>query len=152
MVTHWGGMTTIVAGQPAAGSDPPRQITTRNVVMALLGAGALVLVPTYDGPFSTVVAAYGGNVAVSFALYFAALGASASYRRPRLLAATLVLIAVELFEATDGFGVMANTFDAMDYAANAVGICLAVVVDVVTTPLLAERNANATDGRGSGSR
>jgi hypothetical protein len=102
--------------------------------MALLGAAVLVLVPAYDGPFVDVIGAYGGNVAVSFALYFAALGACARFRRPRLLAASATLLAVELFEATDGFGVMANTFDPMDLVANAAGVGLAVIVDVVTTP------------------
>jgi len=75
-------------------------------------------------------------MAVSFALYFAALSATARQRRPRLLAAVLTLLAVELFEATDGFGVMANTFDPVDFVANAVGVSLAVLVDVVTNPFL----------------
>jgi hypothetical protein len=109
-------------------------MTIRNVVMALLGAAVLVLVPAYDGPAAEVVGAYGGNVAVSFALYFAALGASARFRWPRLIAASATLLTVELFEATDGFGVMANTFDPVDFVANAAGVGLAVLVDVVTTP------------------
>ena len=121
----------------------------RNVAMALLGAVVLVLVPAYDGPFAEVLGAYGGNVAVSFALYFAALNASARYRRPRLLAASATLLAVELFEATDGFGVMANTFDPIDFVANAAGVGLAVVVDVVTTPLLRRHRGQAPDGHGS---
>jgi len=104
--------------------------------MALLGGAVLVLVPAYDGPLAELLGAYEGNVAVSFALYFAALSASARYRWPRLLAASATLLAVELFEATDGFGVMANTFDPIDFAANAAGVGLAIVVDVVTTPLL----------------
>ena len=111
--------------------------------MALLGGAVLVLVPAYDGRFAEVLGAYGGNVAVSFALYFAALNASARYGRPRLLAASATLLAVELFEATDGFGVMANTFDPIDFAANAVGVGLAIVVDVATTPLL-RRNREQT--------
>ena len=120
---------------------PPRRrtITTRNVAMALLGAAILVLVPASDGPFGEVIGAHGGNVAVSFALYFAALNATARYRRPRLLAATVTLLAVELFEATDGFGIMSNTFDPLDFVANAAGVGLAVGVDVVTTQLLCSR-------------
>ena len=113
-----------------------RATTVRNVLMALLGGAVLVLVPAYDGPLAEALGAYGGNVAVSFALYFAALDASARYGRPRLLAASATLLAVELFEATDGFGVMANTFDPLDFAANAAGVGLAIVVDVVTSPLL----------------
>ena len=141
-------MTTASTGSHAAGSDTRRAITIRNVVMALIGAAVLVLVPAYDGPFGEVLWAYGGNVAVSFALYFAALNASTRYRRPRWLAASATLLAVELFEATDGFGVMANTFDPIDFVANAAGVGLAIVVDVVTTPILRGRHERTTDGRG----
>ncbi len=116
-----------------------RAVTIRNVAMAVLGAAVLVLVPVYDGPLAQTLWAYGGNVAVSFALYFAALNATSRQRRPRLLAASITLLAVELFEATDGFGVMANTFDPVDFVANAAGVGLAVLVDAATTPFLSER-------------
>lgn len=129
-------MTTGATGSREPGSDTRRTTTKRNVAMALLGAGVLVLVSAYEGPFAEVLGAYGGNVAASFALYFAALNASARSQRPRLLAASATLLAVELFEASDGFGIMANTFDPIDFAANAAGVGLAVIVDVVTTPLL----------------
>ena len=132
---------------PASGTG--RATTTRNVAMALLGAAALVLVPAYDGPLADVFGSYGGNVAVSFALYFAALNASARFRRPRLLAASATLLAVELLEATDGFGVMANTFDPIDFVANAVGVGLAVFVDVLTTPLLGRYRERASGEHGS---
>jgi hypothetical protein len=124
-------------------------MTIRNVALALLGGAVLVLVPAYDGPFGELVGAYGGNVAVSFALYFAARNASARYRRPRLLAASATLVAVELFEATDGFGVMANTFDPVDFVANAAGVGLAVIVDVVTTPMLDRHRDRTSDGHGA---
>ena len=117
------------------GPDARSATTVRNVVMALLGAAVLVLTPAYGGPLADVLRSYGGNIAVSFALYFAALNASARYRRPRLLAAFATLLAVELFEATDGFGVLTNTFDINDFVANAAGVGLAVVVDVATTPV-----------------
>jgi hypothetical protein len=124
-------------------------MTIRNVVLALLGAAVLVLVPAYDGPFETVLGSYGGNVAVSFALYFAALNATARYRRARLLAASATLVAVELFEASDGFGVMANTFDPIDFVANAAGVGLAVLVDVVTTPILRRHGERTPGGHGA---
>ena len=76
----------------------------RNVVLALLGAAILVLKLEYHGPGEAVVQAYAGNVAVSFALYFAAINATERFRRPRLLAALGVLVAVEAFELSDGFG------------------------------------------------
>lgn len=115
---------------------PGRAFTARNVVLAVLGAGALVLVSAYRGPFEELVRSYGGNLAVSFALYFAAINAASKYRRPRVLAASLTLLAVELFEATNGFGAMANTFDPVDFLANAAGVAVAVVVDIATTPFL----------------
>ena len=133
-------MTTASTGSHAAGADSRRVTTVRNVAMALLGAAVLILVPAYDGPFADSLGAYGGNVAVSFALYFAALNATARYRRPRLLAASLTLLAVELFEATDGFGVMANTYDPLDFVANAAGVGLAVIVDLGTTRLIRRRH------------
>ena len=133
------------------GSDQARAITIRNVVLALLGGAVLVLVPAYDGPLEEVLGSYGGNVAVSFALYFAAINATSRYRRPRLLAASITLLAVELFEAMDGFGVMANTFDPLDFVANAAGVALAVVVDVLSTPLVRGRGEQPLEGRGSSS-
>lgn len=127
-----------------APSDAGRAMTVRNVVLALLGATVLVLVPAYDGPFREVVGSYGGNAAVSFALYFAARNATDRYRRPRLLAAAATLLAVELFEATDGFGIMANVFDPVDFVANAAGVGLAVVVDALTAPIVARRGERAS--------
>jgi hypothetical protein len=118
----------------------------RNVAMALLGAVVLVLLPGYDGPFDVILGSYGGNVTASFALYFAALAATERYRRPRFLAASATLLAVELFETTDGFGVMSNVFDPIDFVANVAGIGLAVIVDVATTPLV-RRHHESTAGR-----
>jgi hypothetical protein len=115
-------------------------------VLALTGAAVLVLGPAYHGPFDGSSQAYAGNVAVSFALYFSALNATSWYRRPRLLAASLTLLAVELFEATDGFGVMANTYDPADFVADAAGVGLAVIVDLVTTPILRGRHEQGPDG------
>ncbi len=110
--------------------DPPMRM--RNVVLALLGAAVLVLKPRYHGPGVPAVQAYAGNVAVSFALYFAAINATERFRRPRLLASIAVLVAVQAFELSDGFGVMANVVDPVDLWANAVGIALAIAADVLT--------------------
>lgn len=110
--------------------DSPMRV--RNVVLALLGAAVLVLKPGYHGPGEGTVQAYAGNVAVSFALYFAAINATERFGRPRLLAAIAVLVAVVAFELADGFGVMANVFDPVDLYADAAGIALAVAVDVLT--------------------
>ena len=113
-----------------------RHLRVRNVLFAVLGAVVLVLKPAYRGPFEDVVRSYLGNLSVSFALYFATINAAIGFRRPRLVAAALTLIAVEAFELTDGFfGTMDNVVDPFDLLANAAGVGLAVVVDVATVSL-----------------
>jgi hypothetical protein len=129
-----------LAGGTTPGADLLRATTIRNVAFAVLGAGVLVLKSGYHGPFESVVNAYAGNLAVSFALYFAVVNATAKYARSRLIAATLTLLAVELFEASDGFGVMGNVYDQVDLVANAAGVGLAIVVDMVTSRALRRRH------------
>jgi hypothetical protein len=113
-----------------------RAMRTRNTVLAVIGAGALVLKDSYVGPFSQTVHACAGNVAVSFALYFAALSAAQRFRHPRLGAALVVLLAVTAFEISDGFGFMANVYDPVDLLANAAGVGFAVAVDLVSARLM----------------
>jgi hypothetical protein len=103
----------------------------------------LVLKSAYHGPFQDVVHAYAGNVAVSFALYFAAVHATATYGRPWLLAASLTLLVVELFEVTNGFGVMENVYDPADFIANAAGVGLAVIVAITTGRVLQRRHGQS---------
>ena len=120
-------------------------MTVRNVALALLGAAVLVLKRAYHGPLQDVFYSYAGNFAVSFALYFAALNATARYGRPRMFAASLTLLAVEAFEATHGFGVMENVYDRLDFIANAAGVGAAVIVDVATGRLLGVRSRSIAD-------
>lgn len=101
----------------------------RNVLLVLLGAAGLILKGRYAGPFQELVRGYGGNVAASFAVYFIVLNLPFPPRYARLGAAGLAVAVVELFEATNGFGIMSNTYDPFDFAANAVGIVLAVALD-----------------------
>lgn len=108
-------------------------LTARNVGFALLGAAVLMLNGEYTGPLAEIVHSYAGNVAVSFALYFAAVSSTQSGDRPRLWASGAVLVAVTAFELTDGFGLMANVYDPLDLVANAAGVGLAVAVDAATT-------------------
>ena len=130
----------VLAGSREPGSDLRRAITIRNVALAVLGAAVLVLKSAYHGPLQDVFHTYAGNVAVSFALYFAALNATARLGRPRLIAASLTLLAVEVFEGTNGFGVMENVYDPSDFVANAAGIALAVLVDITTSRVLQRRH------------
>ncbi len=108
--------------------DSPK---ARNIFFVLLGVAALMLKRHYSGPFVEIVRSYGGNVAASFAVYFLVGITTFGWRFRRLLTAGIALLVVDLFEATNGFGVMTNTYDRIDFAANAVGIGLALVIDTV---------------------
>lgn len=101
-----------------------------SVLLALVGVAALVLKPLYGGPLADAVYSYGGNFAVSFALYFVAKLPLSQYAHGRAASALAALVAVELFEATDGFGVMANVYDRGDFAANAAGVAFGLLVDL----------------------
>lgn len=102
----------------------------RYVFFALLGVAGLILKARYGGPFSATVHDHGGNFAASFAAFFVAIiGVSSIGLGPRA-AAVLALLAAELFEATDGFGLMSNVYDPGDYVANAAGVLVAVAVDL----------------------
>lgn len=120
----------------------------RNVLFALLGVAALVFKPAYTGPLQEIVLSYGGNFSVSFALYFAAINATVSSARPRTLAALLVLLAVQSFEALDGFGIMANVYDSLDFLANFAGVGFALVADVASKSLMTS-GGHETTGRSS---
>jgi hypothetical protein len=102
---------------------------TRNVLFVLLGVAVLILKRHYSGPFQEAVVSYAGNIGVSFAVYFLLLQLPHHVGAKRLLTAGLALVVVELFEAFDGFGVMANVYDPLDFAANAVGVGLALTAD-----------------------
>lgn len=98
----------------------------------------------YAGPFPEMVHSYGGNASVSFAVYFLIRIATSGVRHGKLLSATVALLVVSLFEATDGFGVMTNVYDPADFAANALGAGLALVVDILASPSGYGRHAGAT--------
>jgi hypothetical protein len=103
----------------------------RNVFFVLLGVAVLVLKRYYSGPFVEIVHSYGSNVSVSFAVYFVVRLLTFGWRYERLVTASIALLVVELFEATNGFGVMTNVYDPVDYMANAVGVGLALVLDTL---------------------
>ncbi len=108
--------------------------TGRNVGFVVLGVAALVTKPLYHGPLAQAVHAWGGNFAVSFAVYFLALIAAPRLAMGRLAAAASALLAVEAFELTNGFGVMSNVYDPLDLAANAAGVGAALLVDLAIGP------------------
>ncbi len=105
----------------------------RNVFFVLVGIAGLVLKGHYSGPYREAVHSYGGNIAASFAVYYVVSNPPLPPRFKKLLTAGLALTVVELFEVSNGFGVMTNVYDPLDLAANAVGIALALAVDSVTS-------------------
>ena len=103
----------------------------RNIIFILTGVFVLVFKRYYNGPQQELVLSYASNISVSFAIYFIALLAFDRLVHARLLAVFGSLLAVEVFELTNGFGFMSNVYDPRDYLANALGITLALVVDLL---------------------
>lgn len=113
-----------------------------NVAMVLLGVAALLLKGRYVGPYEELVRSYAGNVSVSFAVYFILRNVEIPGSFGTLWTACLAMAAVDLFEATDGFGVMSNTYDPVDFAANAAGVFLAWCLDEFVLRRLKLRSAS----------
>ena len=78
-----------------------------------------------------VIHSYSGNVSASFAVYFVVRILTSGWKYGRLVTAGIALLVVELFEATNGFGVMTNVYDPVDFVANVVGVGLALVLDAL---------------------
>ncbi|MBK9092806.1 MAG: hypothetical protein IPM84_08520 [Anaerolineae bacterium] len=103
----------------------------RNVFFVLLGVAALVLKRHYSGPFVEIIHSYSGNVSASFAVYFVVRILTSGWRYGRSVTAGIALLVVEFFEVTNGFGVMTNVYDSVDFVANAVGVVLALALDTL---------------------
>lgn len=111
----------------------------RNVLFVLLGVVALVLKSSFVEPSAGIVHRWGGNLAVSFACYFLASIPPIRTRCRKLVAAASALLAVEAFEATNGFGFMSNVYDPIDFAVNALGVGLALMIDAALGRFTARR-------------
>ena len=126
---------------------------TRNVLCVLLATVGLILKGHYLGPYREALYSYGGNIAASFAVYYVVTHLPFPPRFRKLLIAGLALAVVELFEALNGFGVMTNVYDPVDFAANAVGIALALAADIMTSGISrrrsphGEQTASGMEGR-----
>lgn len=112
----------------------------RNLLFVLSGALVLMLKHNYSGPYTEIVKSYSGNLAVSFAVYFIISFSSDTWKNNRFITAFLALLAVELFEITNGFGIMKNVFDPIDLLANVIGVSLAFGLDF----LLNRNSSNRT--------
>jgi len=109
-----------------------RYLRTRDLVLDLAGVLVLLMKGWFRGSIGDLAHSYLGNLAVSFSVYFLVSFAVAP-RLGRLGIAAIALIVVEAFEITDGFGIMSNVHDPFDYLANALGVALAWLVDIVST-------------------
>ncbi len=108
-----------------------RSHRTRNLIFIFLGVLVLLFKRYYAGPCAELFYRQGSNFAVSFAVYFIAQLGFYSLPYPRLVSAAGALLAVELFELTNGFGVMLDFYDPWDYFANALGVGLALGIDLL---------------------
>ncbi len=115
----------------------------RNLLFVLSGALVLMLKHNYSGPYTEIVKSYSGNLAVSFAVYFIISFSSDTWKNNRFITAFIALLAVELFEITNGFVIMKNVFDPIDLIANLIGVGLAFGLDF----LLNRNSSNRAEGK-----
>lgn len=109
------------------------QQKVRNVLFVLLGVLLLLLKQIYNGPGLEIVKSYSGNLSISFAVYFLISVSSDHWKQNKLITAIISLTIVELFEITNGFGIMTNVYDIIDLFVNLIGVILALVVDQLLT-------------------
>lgn len=116
----------------------PARLTTvdtlRYSAFIILGAAMLVVKSPYGGPFEEIVRSYAGNFFVSAAVYFLARIGLNQVGQGMFSAAMASVLVVELFEFTNGLGVMSNTFDPYDLLVNPAGVAAAMAVDRLTIP------------------
>ena len=103
--------------------------------MVLIGVTALLSKSWFRDSIGSLAYAYLGNLAASFAVYFV-VAIAAPPKLHRIWTAVVALVLVEVFELTNGFGVMTNVYDPFDYLANGLGIVLAFCVDLVSTRIM----------------
>jgi hypothetical protein len=107
----------------------------RNVALVLVGVLGLLAKSWLSDQIPEFVYRYLGNASVSFSVYYL-VGLGARGRWSRLTYALIALVIVQGFELADGFGIMKNVYDSLDYLANAFGILVAYVVDVFSSRML----------------
>ena len=111
------------------------RIRLRDLLMVLAGVACLLLKRWFAESLGDVAFSYAGNLSASFAVYFL-VSIAATPKLTRVMIAGIALLVVELFELTDGFGIMTNVYDPFDYLANALGVGLAYCVDAASLRLL----------------
>lgn len=111
--------------------NPDGALRRTRIACVLIGVASLVLKRHYGGPGQDLVMSYGGNLSASFAVYFMFAASVLGVRGGGWVPTVLAVAVVELFEITDGFGVMSNVYDPFDLVANVTGIALAWACDAV---------------------
>ena len=111
------------------------RIRLRDLLMILVGVACLLLKRWFAKSLGDLAFSYVGNLSASFAVYFL-VSFAATPKLTRVMIAGIALLVVELFELTDGFGIMTNVYDPFDYLANALGVGLAYCVDAASLRLL----------------
>ncbi len=111
------------------------RLKVRNILLVLVGVCGLLSKTWFRTSIGDLGHAYLGNLSASFAVYFL-FATAAPARLGRVWTAAAALALAELFELTDGFGIMTNVYDPFDYLANALGVALAVCVDLVSARIL----------------
>ena len=101
----------------------------RNVSFILLGVILLVLKQKYNGSNPEIIQSYLGNFSVSFAVYFIVQFNDHLWKTNKVITALIAIVVVNLFELTNGFGVMTNVYDKIDLLVNFAGVLLALVLD-----------------------
>ena len=112
---------------------------TTYLIVVFLGVLVLLAKSWFSDWLPEVIIAYAGNVSVSFAIYFI-FRLGSSNKLNKVICALLAMAVVGFFELTNGFGFMANVYDPMDLIADALGISLALLADVLTERTLIDAN------------
>ncbi len=108
----------------------------RSIFFIFIAIAALLFKKHYVGPEREIVISYLGNVSASFAVFFIVSINSSKWKDKNWITALLALLIVELFELTNGFGIMSNTFDPIDLIANLGGVLLALGLNLTITKFL----------------
>jgi hypothetical protein len=110
-------------------------IRLRSIILVLVGVSGLLIKRWLSTSLGEMAYCYLGNVSISFSVYYL-VSLAARGRFNRVVYAVIALIAVESFELADGFGIMSNVYDPNDLIANAIGVAIALVVDVILIGLV----------------
>jgi len=102
---------------------------TRNVLFILLGVTGLLGVQFYRGPFEILIHSHGANLTFSFGAYFLLKFLKLPLNDQKVITGAYTFLGVSAQEVAQGVGRYPGIFDPLDFLANALGICLGILVD-----------------------